>query len=256
MVVALISQAVGGTLLFVVIFAAGQAFPAAGFAWGMLAGACTGTALVLFYRGLATGNMAVVAPISGCGVIVPVVAAFVLGEPPGPQQTAGIALALAGIVLVSLPSGAAPAPAHEAPATPHRAVITMALGAAVGFGLFYLFVDRGTSAGGSALWVSGGVRAGSLPAILLITLASRTPVAVSRAALPLLALTGILDTSANALFAFATTHGNIGVVSVFASLYPVVTVLFAWLVTNERRTRRRVLGAALALAGVVTLSAA
>ena len=254
MVVALISQAVGGALLFVVIFAAGESFPAAGFAWGMLAGACTGTALVLFYRGLATGNMAVVAPISGCGVIVPVVAAFLLGEPPGPQQTAGIALALAGVVLVSLPAGAAPV--HEAAATPHRAVIAMALGAAVGFGLFYLFVDRGTSAGGSALWVSGGVRAGVAPRDLLITAASRTPIAVPRAALPLLAFTGILDTSANALFAFATTHGNLGVVSVFASLYPVVTVLLAWLVTNERMTGRRVLGAALALAGVVTLSAA
>jgi drug/metabolite transporter (DMT)-like permease len=68
-------------------------------------------------------------------------------------------------------------------------------------------------------------------------------------------LIGLLDTTANALFAYATTHGNLGVVSVFASLYPVVTVLLAVALTSEVLTRRRSAGAILALAGVVLLSA-
>lgn len=253
MLVALVSQAAGGALLFVVIFFSGEAFAGGGFAWGMLAGVCTGSALVLFYRGLATGNMAVVAPISGCGVIVPVIAAFLLGEPPNVQQSAGIVLALAGVIVVSLPGDVEHV--ESSSGASHAAVIAMAVGAAIGFGLFYVFVDRGTAASDSPLWVSGGVRAGSLPTILLITIGARTPLSVPRGALPLLALTGILDTSANALFAFATRHGNLGVVSVFASLYPVVTVLLAWMLANERMTARRGLGAALALAGVVTLSA-
>ena len=254
MLVALASQAFGGALLFIVIFATGAAFTGSGFAWGMLAGVCTGSGLVLFYRALATGNMAVVAPISACGAIVPVVAAFLLGEAPNALQTAGIAVALAGVVLVSLPGDIEHAESRSSES--HRAVVFMAIGAALGFGLFYLFVDRGTSASGSPLWVSGGVRAGSLPAILLITIGSRTPIRLPIRALPLLALTGVLDTTANALFAFATRHGNLGVVSVFASLYPVTTVLLAWLLTDERMTFRRGAGAAVALAGVVLLSAA
>lgn len=61
---------------------------------------------------------------------------------------------------------------------------------------------------------------------------------------------GLLDSSANALFVFATRGGYRSVVSVLGSLYPVVTLLAAHVVLHERITRVRRGGGALALVGV------
>ena len=44
---------------------------------------------------------------------------------------------------------------------------------------------------------------------------------------------GLLDSSANALFALATTRGLLAVVSVLGSLYPVTTVLLAHVVLGH-----------------------
>ena len=50
--------------------------------------------------------------------------------------------------------------------------------------------------------------------------------------------------SANALFAFASGHGLLSLVSVLGSLYPVVTVLLAHVVLGERLTRTQRAGVA------------
>ena len=175
---------------------------AAGVAWGLAAGVASGCALVLFYRSLAEGTMSIVAPISACGAVVPVAAALLTGNQPGTLAALGVLIAIAGVVLVSRPNPSAPPPRPAA--TPTRAaahtpravatpaggaatpansaatastarsgrVVAMALGSALGFGLFYVFVDAGTSASagaagttgshGSPLWVIAGARMSSL----------------------------------------------------------------------------------------------
>jgi drug/metabolite transporter (DMT)-like permease len=67
---------------------------------------------------------------------------------------------------------------------------------------------------------------------------------------------GVLDTAANVLFVYAATLGNLGVVAVLGSLYPVATVLLGRLVLAERLTRPQHAGVVCALAGVMLLSAA
>ncbi len=248
--VAFWSQAAGGVILLVVLVAGRQQFGWSGFLWGMGAGAFTGGALILFYRGLASGEVGMVAPISACGVIIPVAFALLRGDAPSTLQVGGIVLAVVGVVLVSLPVEQA-----SPPVASRTSALLMAIGAAVGFGLFYVFVDEGTSRAGAPLWVIGGARLSSFSTIGLVALLTRTPVPLPRQRAAPIALTGVLDTSANGLFAYATTEGNVAVVSTFASLYPVATILLAWTVASERLTPLRAAGAALALAGVVMLSA-
>jgi drug/metabolite transporter (DMT)-like permease len=73
---------------------------------------------------------------------------------------------------------------------------------------------------------------------------------------PGLIAVGILDTGGNALFAAASSsHGLLSIVSVLASLYPVVTVLLARLVLGERVQRTQDAGVLVALAGVVLITA-
>jgi uncharacterized membrane protein len=63
------------------------------------------------------------------------------------------------------------------------------------------------------------------------------------------------DLGANFMFALATTDGLVSIVGVLGALYPVVTVLLAWLFLAERLRMIETLGVAVALTGVVLISA-
>jgi drug/metabolite transporter (DMT)-like permease len=253
--VALWSQVAGALALGAALAIQGAPPTPVGFAWGLAAGAGSGLALLLFYRGLAEGAMSVVAPVAACGAVVPVLAAPLRGETPGALAGLGIAVAVAGVVLVSRSPGPRrhPGPEGRGPAR----VLAMALGAALGFGLFYVFVDAGTATPGAApLWVIAGARTSSLAVLTGIAVTGRR----SRAAWPgrrivPVALVGIADTSANLLFALAATGGNLAVVGVLGSLYPVATVLLARWLLRERLSVGQNAGVVLALTGVGLLAA-
>ena len=232
-------------------------------AWGLAAGVGSGCALVLFYRGLAEGTMSIVAPISACGAIVPVAAAVLTGNQPGAVAALGVAAAVTGVVFVSRPASSRPIRPTGSPGRAGR-VVAMALGSALGFGLFYVFVDAGTAAAartsgshGSPLWVIAGARMSSLVILSAIALVSRRPALrwPGRRIGPV-ALVGIGDTAANLLFAYAATTGNLAVVGVLGSLYPVATVLLARWLLGERLSGGQNAGVALALTGVGLLAAA
>ena len=248
--VALWSQIVGAlALLCVILVWAGQPVPG-GIAWGIGGGFFGGLGLVCFYRGLAVGTMSIVAPISACGAVVPVAVALLLGEVPSLLTSLGIVAAFAGIVLVSLTSDAASAGSSQP-----RAALLLALGAALGFGTFYVFLDRGAAFGGSPLWAVGGTRAGSLVMLSLMVLLGRRAAPWPGRNIGPIGAVGVLDTTANALYAYATTLGNLGVVAVLGSLYPVATVLLGRVVLAERLSHTQHAGVACALSGVVLISA-
>jgi len=75
------------------------------------------------------------------------------------------------------------------------------------------------------------------------------------AQLAAVAAVGLADVSANALFAFASGHGLLSLVSVLGSQYPVVTVLLAHIVLGERLTRGQRAGVLVALGGVAAIAA-
>jgi drug/metabolite transporter (DMT)-like permease len=70
------------------------------------------------------------------------------------------------------------------------------------------------------------------------------------------ALVGVGDTAANLLFAYAAISGNLAVVGVLGSLYPVATVVLARWLLGERLSGGQNAGVVLALAGVGLLAAA
>jgi len=74
--------------------------------------------------------------------------------------------------------------------------------------------------------------------------------------LPSFTLVGLADTGANLLFAYAATTGNLAVVGVLGSLYPVATVILARWLLGERLSGGQNAGVALALTGVGLLAAA
>jgi drug/metabolite transporter (DMT)-like permease len=279
--VAFWSQLAGALALAIALAIEGVRPAATGIAWGLAAGVGSGCALVLFYRSLAEGTMSMVAPISACGAIVPVAAALLTGNQPGVLAALGVLATIAGVILVSrphTPARFAPPAVEGDPASPARGgrrVVAMALGSALGFGLFYVFVDAGaaSTAGtaattgavaaaaagshGSPLWVIAGARMSSLAILSMIALVSRrSALRWPGRRIGAVALVGIGDTGANLLFAYAATTGNLAVVGVLGSLYPVATVVLARWLLGERLSGGQNAGVVLALTGVGLLAAA
>jgi drug/metabolite transporter (DMT)-like permease len=97
------SQATGLVLVLLALPFLPPASPtAADLAWGAATGLAGGIGIAFLYRGLAVGVMSVVAPVTAvCAVIIPVVVGLALGERPTMRATAGVALALVAIVLIS-----------------------------------------------------------------------------------------------------------------------------------------------------------
>ncbi|HEX2863932.1 MAG TPA: EamA family transporter, partial [Deinococcales bacterium] len=82
----------------------GEALPGGvNLAWSLGAGLASAVGLLCLYRGLSLGPMGVVAAVSAVlSAAVPVVVASTLGQAVGLPQAAGFALALAGVVLLSV----------------------------------------------------------------------------------------------------------------------------------------------------------
>jgi len=203
--------------------------------WGSAAGVAGAVGLAIFYRALADGVMSVIAPVTAvCAAAVPVVFGLALGERLTAAAGAGIALALMAVTLVAAEGG------RPSLATARQAGLMSALAAGAAFGLFFVLLDQPSS--DSGLWPLVGARTASLVVVAALAAGTRSGLALSAGALPLVVVAGVLDMAANALFLLAAREGLLAIAGVLASLYPVSTVLLAQVVLRERLTRTQVAG--------------
>lgn len=253
--VLVLSQLAGLIVLVCVLAATGQPPPA----WDQLllavaAGVLGATELGLLYLAISRGPVIVVAPVAAAGAVLPVIAGFLAGNHLGIIAVLGIACALAGACAAAWDPGNGPVGSERHIGS--SALLAAAAAAAIG-GLFILF-DRAAAA--SPMWAAAGVRVGGLggAATLLLIPSVRRQVLTPRPArmLAVMVVVGMLDAGGDLSFAFASAHGQLAVVAVLASLYPVVTVLLAVGILHERVRPLQAMGALVALGGVVILGAA
>ncbi|MGI9601587.1 MAG: EamA family transporter [Acidimicrobiales bacterium] len=232
--VVLWSHAIGlvGALLVAPFFAE----PPSGddLAYGAVGGLFGLAGIVLLYRGLARGPMAVVAPLSAVSsAVVPLVWGLIDGERLSLLASAGLALGLVSIVLVS----AERQMAGRAPVQVRTVVEALLAGA--GFGTFFIFLDLADDA--SAPWPIVGARALTTSLVLVVALRVK-PSRPTGNTWWIIAAAGIFDAAANLSFLLATGEGDITVVSVLSSMYPAATVVLAWVVLREPIGRVQILG--------------
>jgi drug/metabolite transporter (DMT)-like permease len=213
---------------------------AADLALGAAAGVFGFLGIVLLYRGLAGSAMTVVSPVSAVvAAVVPVVAGLVSGERPGAVAIVGIVVALAAIALVT----------HAGPlGGVTRQAVLIAVGAGVGFGVFFVFV--GAVSEDAGLWPLAVGRLVSAATAVTLAAVSGRSVVPARPALAFTIGAGAFDVAANVTFLLATRQGLLTIVAVVASLYPAVTVLLALVVDGERINGTQVAGLALAAAAI------
>jgi len=209
------------------------------------AGAGNAAGLICFYRAASLGPLSLVTPIASLGVIVPVAAGLASGESLGPLKAAGLALALAGVALASRRTGGGAPAGHE------RASAAWALLSALGFGTFLACVAPASEDG--VFWAVMLSRAALLVALVAVALAIAAPLRAPASRLPLLAVPGLLLFAGTLAYSAATREGDLSVVSVLGSLFPVVTVGLAF-AAGERVSRVQAAGIVAALAGIVLVS--
>jgi drug/metabolite transporter (DMT)-like permease len=246
-------------LAAIVVVGQGAAVPGGGdIAYALLAGLGNAGGLLLFYRAAEVGPLSVVTPIGALGAAVPVVVGVAGGESVTVLKAVGIVLALAGVVLVARgpvePRDAeAAADAEPGPHDDRRAAMLLAAGSAICFGVFLASIaPAAEDAAGWAVLLS---RASLL--VVLVAVAARLDelrdVDVGR--LPLLAVPGLLLFAGTLAYAAATREGDLSVVSVLGSLFPVVTVSLALGLDRERLVPSQAVGLAGSILGIVLLSA-
>lgn len=236
---------VGGAAAALVLAVLNPGDPAAAdLAWGAAAGAGNGTGTAFLYRGLASGRMGVVAPVSGVlAVILPVAVGLVTGERPGPLVWVGIVAAVPAIWLVAREPSSGP------DADPARSGARDGVLAGLGFGV--LFTCLGQVPDQAGFWplvlnqLVGVVVIGLAATLLGAQWVPRDTQAWGGA------LAGLLGGVATAAFLLATQHGLLSVSAVLTSLYPAFTVLLAAVVLREHVHRLQAWG--LALCGVAVV---
>lgn len=245
-------QLAGVTFAAGLFVAFGPDASAEGLLWGALAGIVGAAAIGTFYAALAAGAMSLVAPLAACGAVIPAVVAIVGGESPSAFVLAGFVLALGGGALVAREPRTGPG--SSAPLD--RRALGLAVTSAVLIGLLLTLLQHASEIdGSSAVTAVVAARAASLAVVLTVIASRRQDIRVGRSDVRPLLVAGVFDTSANALFAIATTKGSDAVAAVLGSLYPVMTVVLAAAILHERVARSQAAGIAVALAGVLLVSA-
>ncbi len=211
---------------------------------GIAAGALGLTGLLAFYTALATGRMGIVSPISSTGVIIPFGIGILSGDSPHPIQLVGVIVTIAGVILASGPEVSGGAPIRP---------VLLAVYASFSFGICVYFMSTGGAVNAGMTVVT--MRITQVTIMLTVALILRSRGGLQRSDIPMLVAIGATDAIANVIYAVAAGMGMLSIVSVLGSLFPVVTVLLAWIFDKERLLAVQYVGIGIAICGVAAITA-
>ncbi|MCB1281241.1 MAG: EamA family transporter [Salinibacterium sp.] len=242
---------------------------------GSIAGVFAAVGMVTFYAALAIGPMSLLAPlIALIQTSIPVVVAAVTGQSLRPIAWVAVVMALVATTLISVPARAETGHPPIERITARGGLLAVFAGITLGLsvvtldiapaesGVFPAFLDLAVGLvllapflavrrlRTSDTWLYGHPAAsGTLP----VEAPSANPGPAGPRIWVLSGVGGVLLGIGNILLVVALHAGNLAVVAVLVSLYPLATVLLAWFVLKERISRVQFLGVALAITAAVLL---
>ena len=233
--------------------------PTAALALAALGGALGALGVGCFYLALSRGTMGLVAPLTALlAATIPALTGLARGDEVVPLVLVGMITALAAVVLISMPDRRLGSPIMPSDHGSRAREWLLIVGAGLGFGGFFLLIDASHDAGGAVWWPlfmvkSGGLAAVVVAAVVMVPLGRRPVIILGSAVLLLGCLAGVGDLAGNLFFVLASGEGELSVVVVLSSLYPLSTALLARVFLHERLGPLRLAGVALALTGVVLI---
>ncbi|MDQ2627502.1 EamA family transporter [Mycolicibacter senuensis] len=216
---------------------------------GVLGGLSQALGVWWFYAAMTAGPISVVSPLAAVvDASVPVCIGRALGERPGMLASAGIAVALAAVVLISWHAGDGGSRQRLT-----RGAIWLTIASGVALGLNFVVLDRTPPDAG--LWPLLFARGAATVLVLIVAAASRNLRLPTGTPLRLALVIALLDTAANVTMLFALQLSLLSLASVLISLYPAATVVLAVAVLRERVRPRQVAGMVLAAVAVGMITA-
>lgn len=243
--VILMSQLLGGIFLALLALIFAETLPPLRhLLYGALAGVFGILGLIALYNGLAQGRMGIVAPLSAVlTALVPIGYSALYQGLPTIMQLAGFVCFMTAIWLLS---------SADAGFKMTYSELILSVIAGLGFGLFFIFIDRANDQ--AVFWPLVGSRFASFSLLLLIIFISKKPAKPISGQWNLILITSVLDSAGNLLFSLASHLGRLDISAVLGSLYPAATVFLAWIFLKEQLRRQQWIGVAVAFFALVAIS--
>jgi drug/metabolite transporter (DMT)-like permease len=230
----------------------GRTLPSPDVALALLAGAGNAGGLIGFYKAAELAPLSVVAPIGASGVVIPVAWGLASGDSLRPVQAVGLVLAMGGAVLVARRGSAHHSTAHRVGGIQNdRAAALWAAASAAAFGVFLTALPKASEHGRA--WALLDARLALVALIALWAGRELRAIRFVRGS-ALFAIPGVLLVLGTIMYTTATAHGQLSLVSVLGSLFPIVTVALGMGLLGERLSRFQAVGVAAALTGIALIA--
>ena len=211
---------------------------------GAMAGVTGLIGLAALYRGLAVGQMGIVAPLAAITTAsLPVIFGIFLEGLPSTIQILGFLVAFTAIWLLSV--------AEKSQKVQFRQ-LKFPITAGIFLGLSLIFIDQ--AAEQSVLWSLVMTRLTGIGIMIFMLFIFGKGTLPPKHNYPVICLSGIFDTGGYTFYALAANTGRLDTAAVLASMYPGTTVILAWLVLKERLSTRQWIGVIAALTAIFLIA--
>jgi drug/metabolite transporter (DMT)-like permease len=208
----------------------------------------------MFYAALALGPISIVSPLTAvAGAVLPVIVDVALGQSLGAFTILAIVIIIVAAGLVSVvPSKSVPLPSLKA--------LALSMGGGAGFAGIFVFLDQTPVDSGIAPLVVMRIVGVAMLGAAVIYLNKRDRSLQKpkdrfpKILIGMIAVSAVLDVSANLFFLIGTREGVLAIVAVVTSLYPIGTVALARVVLKEKLANLQWMGVGLAIFGCVLLA--
>jgi drug/metabolite transporter (DMT)-like permease len=224
-------------------------FDAESLTWLVISGAGNVGGLVLTYKALRIGQVALVAPLVSTEGAIAATISLLAGESLAPGVGLALTLVAVGVCLSSVPESAE---TERRLAHHQRASVVFAVAAALVFGTSLYATGRAGATLPSS-WVVLSARLIGTVA-LAIPLAASGRLQVVRRAIPLIVVAGICEVLGFYSYTAGARHG-IAVAAVLSSQFATIAAVVAYFLFKERLNRIQVAGVSSVIVGVALLSA-
>ena len=209
--------------------------------------------LLLAYGALSIGRVSIVAPIVATEGALAALLSVAFGEPLSAATAVLLAVIAVGVVLAAAERSADRPDTTSLPPTQTRRAAVLAMAAALTFSVGLVLAGRLGAEGMPPAWVMLVSRTVGVTIIVLPLVLTRR-FRLTRPAVPLVVLAGVLEVFGGAVYVVAASEG-VAVAAVLSSQFAAIAAVGAFFLFRERLQRLQVLGVALIAVGITLLAA-